>query len=139
MEKNPKKKNRTSAISPFALAATLAILGAGAFSVSGASAASRNNYPQINRSHWNNSQSGNNHWQNMTVLMGTVTYAGPSHLKIQTQNNDYYFNVSSARIVGRNGSLIKISDINKNDHLVAYGHFSDGTFSPNFIRNLSRN
>ena len=137
MEKKSKKKNRAIATSPLALAATLAILGAGAFSVSGASAAWSNYSP--NGSRWNNDQSQDDNRSNRAVIIGKVTYAGPSHLKIETKNNDYYFDAGAARIIGRDGSSLQVSDIQKDDHLIAYGHFSNGTFFPDFIRDLSRN
>jgi hypothetical protein len=137
-KKEPQKKNRTSVISPFALAAALAILGAGALSVSGANAAAWNSYSANGRLHWNNNRPLDGNRQNRAVVMGEIAYAGPSHLDVKTRNGEYYFSARGARIVNSDGSKINMGDISKHDHVIAYGHFSHGTFYPDFIRDLSQ-
>lgn len=141
-DNKPKKKNKMKIASAFGLVGALIIAGVSLIGADSASAASWNDFQP---GHWNNNHQRhtpvrNTNWQrqNRATLAGKVTYAGPSHLDVQARNNDYYFNAGGARVVNRHGSQIKIDSINKGDYLVAYGTWSDGNFSPTFIRDLSR-
>lgn len=140
-DKKPEKKNQMKVASVLGLVAALVLVGAGMLGSDAADAAywSWNN-PPGNHPFARRSTHRKQDWQSQdtTMVAGKVIYAGPSHLEIQTRNNDYYFNAGGARVVNRDGSEIKIDTINKNDWVVAYGQMSNDNFFPAFVRDLSQ-